>query len=355
MDEARRDAFAGRVFEAGLATMDLFSVYLGERLGLYRVLSRTGPLTPAAFATRAGIDARYAREWLEQQAVTGILEVHQDGGEPRFALPEEHAEVLLHRESLNYVTPLARYLVGIGRQLPGIAEAYRSGGGLTWGEYGEDVLTAQADFNRPAFLNLLGQEWLPSLPEIDARLRTPGATVADIACGGGWSSIAMARAYPGVTIDGYDYDAPSIELARQNASDAGVADRVRFHLADASDPTIGRKYDLVTVFEALHDMSRPVEALSTMRGILAPGGSVLVMDERVAPEFGGPASDVERLLYGFSSMLCLVNSMAEQPSAATGTVFREPILRRYASEAGFTSVGVLPIEHDFFRFYLLKG
>jgi 2-polyprenyl-3-methyl-5-hydroxy-6-metoxy-1,4-benzoquinol methylase len=177
--------------------------------------------------------------------------------------------------------------------------------------------------------------------------------VADIACGAGWSSIAIALAYPAAEVDGFDLDALSIELARRNAAAAGVADRVRFHLRDAADADLAGGYDLVLICEALHDLSRPVEALRTMRRLANETGAVLVVDERVAETFTAPGDDLERLFYGFSVLCCLPAGMAEQPSAATGTVLRPTTLRRYAREAGFRDAEVLPIEHDLFRLYRL--
>ncbi|MEX2445719.1 MAG: methyltransferase domain-containing protein [Dehalococcoidia bacterium] len=355
-DEARRDAFAGRLFSAGIASLELMDVYLGERLGLYAALQASGPLTPAGLAVQAGIHERYAREWLEQQAVAGVLDVEgeADGDGTRFSLPAEHAEPLLDRRSMNYTVALGRFLPAVGGQMDAIVEAYRTGGGVPWSAYGEDVLTAQADFNRPMFEQLLVQEWLPQLPEVYARLQQTDARIADIACGGGWSSIAMARGLPGATVDGFDYDGPSVALATRNAGDAGLADRVRIHQVDVSEPGLQGQYDLVTIFEALHDMSRPVEALAGARGLLRDGGVVLVMDERAEPSFSAPAGEVERFLYSISTVVCLVNSMAEQPSAALGTVLRESTVRHCAEEAGFATVDVLPIEHELFRFYALR-
>jgi 2-polyprenyl-3-methyl-5-hydroxy-6-metoxy-1,4-benzoquinol methylase len=208
--------------------------------------------------------------------------------------------------------------------------------------------------NRPQFVNLLGSEWLPAMPDVHARLQAdPSARVADVACGGGWSSIAIARAYPKARVDGFDLDPASIELARANAEDAGLAERIQFHVRDAGDPELAGRYDLVTIFEALHDMSNPVAALEAARALAGDDGAVLVVDERVADAFTAPGDDVERLMYGWSILLCLPTGMASQPSAATGTVMRSDTLRRYASAAGFSRVDVLPVEHDFFRLYRL--
>jgi 2-polyprenyl-3-methyl-5-hydroxy-6-metoxy-1,4-benzoquinol methylase len=213
---------------------------------------------------------------------------------------------------------------------------------------------AQAAINRPAFMDSLVPEWLAAVPDLDARLKAdPSARIADVACGFGWSSIAMARGYPRVDVTGLDLDAPSIEAARRNAAASGLADRVRFEVRDAADPALAGGYDLVTIFEALHDMSHPVDALRAARALLANGGSVVVADERVAEAFTAPGDDVERLMYGWSVLTCLPGGRTAEGSAATGTVMRPATLRAYAKAAGFTSTEILPIEHDFFRFYRL--
>jgi 2-polyprenyl-3-methyl-5-hydroxy-6-metoxy-1,4-benzoquinol methylase len=197
---------------------------------------------------------------------------------------------------------------------------------------------------------------------VDQRLLgDPPAKVADIGCGAGWSSIAIARAYPNVRVDGFDVDGPSIELARRNAAAAGVADRVSFSVQDVTDPALAERlagsYDLVAAFEMVHDVAGPVEVLRTMRRLAREDGAVIVMDERTEEQFTAPGNPMERLFYSISLFVCLPWGMAgatpEQPSAATGTVMRPATLRRYAQEAGFQSVEILPIEHDFFRFYRL--
>jgi 2-polyprenyl-3-methyl-5-hydroxy-6-metoxy-1,4-benzoquinol methylase len=184
-------------------------------------------------------------------------------------------------------------------------------------------------------------------------LRRPGARIADVGCGGGWSSITLARAYPDATIDGIDVDAGSVDMARKNAADAGVADRVSFTHADAAGLT-GATYDAVFAFECVHDMPRPVDVLAAVERALAPDGFVVVMDEAVAETFSAPGDDLERIMYGFSLLVCLPDGMSSPPSAGTGTVMRPDTLRRYAQEAGLTSFEILPIEDfGFWRFYRL--
>jgi 2-polyprenyl-3-methyl-5-hydroxy-6-metoxy-1,4-benzoquinol methylase len=357
-DEAKRDAMAERLLASCLGVFDIFGAYLGDRLGLYRALSDGGPATSAELAKRTNCNERYVREWLEQQAVGGVLDVCEASEDPkarRYELSPEHAEVLLDRESLYFMAPIVRLIVGATSPRERILDVYRDGGGVRYGDYGDDLISGQAEINRPPFLYQLGQEWLPAMPDVDARLRAdPPARIADIGCGAGWSSIGMARAYPRVRIDGFDLDPASVEMAKANVSGTDVQDRVSFELRDAGDPAHAGAYDLVTIFEALHDMSDPVGALQAAKKLLVPGGSVLIADENVAERFEAPGGDIERLMYGWSIAHCLPAGMADQPSAATGTVIRPETVRRYSAEAGFTSVEVLPIEHLFFRFYRLR-
>jgi 2-polyprenyl-3-methyl-5-hydroxy-6-metoxy-1,4-benzoquinol methylase len=354
---AQRDALMGRVFGAILGAMDLYTIYLGDRLGLYRALADAGPMTTAELAVLTGTHERYVREWLEQQAAGGLLTV-DDAGAPaeqrRFGLPPAHAEVLLDKESLNYLGYVARFAAALAPPLPAVVEAFRTGGGVPWSAFGADAREGQADQNRPLFLQILGREWLPAIPDVHARLLTePPARVADVGCGAGWSSIGIALAYPTVRVDGYDLDADAIELARANAASMGVADRVAFHVRDAGDPALAGQYQLVTAFECIHDMPQPVPVLDAMRRLRAEDGAVLVVDERAGEHFEAPAGDMERLFYGFSVLCCLPVGMSETPSAQTGAVMRPGTLHGYARAAGFSGVDVLPIEHEVFRLYRL--
>jgi 2-polyprenyl-3-methyl-5-hydroxy-6-metoxy-1,4-benzoquinol methylase len=355
--EQRKEELVERVFGSAIAFMDLLSIYVGERLGLYRALSDGGAATAPELAAATDTNKRYAREWLEQQAVAGILEVDDERAEPearRYRLPEGHDEALLERDSLHYVTPFAQMLVGITRPLPAVLEAYRTGGGVPYPDYGEDIREGIAYGNRPMFINLMGSEWLPALPDVHARLQAdPPARVADIGCGTGWSSIAIARAYPKARVDGFDVDEESIAEAESNAEAENVTDRVSFQVRDAADQELSGRYDLAIAVECVHDMSRPVEALSAMRSMVGEDGTVLVVDERVGEDFTAPGDEIERLMYGWSILHCLPVGMAEQPSAGTGTVMRPATLRGYATEAGFSEMEVLPIENELWRFYRL--
>jgi 2-polyprenyl-3-methyl-5-hydroxy-6-metoxy-1,4-benzoquinol methylase len=355
--EAAAGALAERLFHAGLGALDVLTVYLGVKLGLYAALAARPESAPSELAHDAGIAPRYAREWLEQQTVAGIIACDDRQAEAearRYSLPPGHDVVLLDADSPACMAPIALAMGGITGVLHQLLDAYRTGSGVPYSAYGSDFRDGQAGFNRPAFLSLLATDWLAAgLPDVHARLAS-GETmrIADVACGAGWSSIALARAYPNVRVDGIDTDDASIADARHNASANGVADRVTFEVRDAAD-IAGGEYDLVCVFEALHDMSRPVDVLRSLRAAQRDGGAVLIVDERAADTFAESDGPIEGFLYAASVLHCLPVGMAEQPSAATGTVMRTDTLRAYAQQAGFADVEVLPIEHDLFRFYRL--
>ena len=357
--ETRRDQLVQRILRSTGGAFDIFTLYIGDRLGFYADLAANGPSTAAEVAARTGTHERYVREWLEQQTVTGMLDVDDEAAPAasrRFVLPPGHAEVLTDRDSLNYIAPLARLVAGAVRPLHQLLKAYRTGGGVPYRLYGPDMFEGQAGINRAMFLRQLGAEWLPSIPDLHRRLMSdPPARVADIGCGAGWSSVGMARSYPKLRVDGFDLDEPSVALARANVIEAGLEERVRIHRQDAGDPSLRGSYDLVTAFECVHDMADPVGALRTMLHLAGEAGSVIVMDERVGDRFTARGNDVEWMMYGWSVLHCLPVGKAEEPSAGTGTVMRPETLRRYAEEAGFCEVEILPIDNFFFRFYRLRA
>ncbi|HEY7879374.1 MAG TPA: methyltransferase domain-containing protein [Streptosporangiaceae bacterium] len=347
-------ALAGRLFRDMTGALELLTVYLGERLGLYQALYADGPATSAELAARTGTVERYVREWLEHHAASGLLAVDDPAGGPlgrRYHLPPGHAPVLADTGDVRYQAFNGTEIVRAARWMPEVAEAFRSGGApppLPWAPEG------RPEFNRAVFLNLLGRQWLPAIADVDLRLRgEPPARVADLACGTGWSSIAMAQAYPLISVDGFDLDADAIEAAGRNAQEAGLAGRVTFTAADASGPGVQGRYDLVTILEALHDMSRPVDALRVARRMLADPGCVIVADELVEDEFTAPASIEEQYHYGWSVVACLPAVMGDPDTTATGAVMRPATLRRYARQAGFRELEVLPVDAGMLRFYRL--
>ena len=355
-DTHTAEALSERVFSASVEAMYLAAIHMGRELGLYAALRDHGAQTSVELAERTATDERYVREWIEHQAVGGILTVDDAAAAPserRYTLPAGHAEALLDHESPYSVGPFAQFIVGEIQPLDATIAAFRTGDGVSYDTY-PVCRVAQAEVNRPMFVHELGSTWIPALPEVDAAFRAHGGRVADVACGSGWSSIELARAYPKVQVHGYDPDGPSIELANANLAGSGVERQVRFFAEDGATLRAPEGYDLVTIFEALHDMANPVEVLANARRLLAPGGVVMVADEGVGHEFHAPADEVEQLMYGFSVLFCLPTAREQQPSAATGTAIRPHTVEAYAAEAGFGQVQILPIENDLWRFYLLQ-
>ncbi len=358
-DVDARETLAERLVNDTTHSLEMLSVYLGLELGLYLALADLGTATEAEVAAHAGVAPRYAREWLEQQATADYIVCDDPARSPkerRYRLPAGHAEVLLDADSPYHAAPVAGMLASIARVLPQLLQAYRTGGGVPYAAYGQQMRRGIAAVNRPMLLHELTSTWLPAVPGLDRRLRSaPPARVLDLGCGLGVSSIALARAYPRAQVLGVDLDEASIIEARTAAAEAGVADRVTFVVGDAARVVSEAPFDFVTVFEALHDMGDPVGALRAARAVLAADGSVLVADERVADAFTAPGDPLERFMYGWSILHCLPATLAEYPVEATGTVLRAPAVARLAAAAGFGGFEVLPIDNPFWRFYRMRG
>ncbi|MGB3687319.1 MAG: methyltransferase domain-containing protein [Ornithinimicrobium sp.] len=352
---ADTEAFAERLFSSMLGTLDVMAIALADQLGLYESLNGV-ELTSTELAEHTGINERYAREWLEQQSATGVLEVDDPtlpASDRRFHLSAAHAEVLVDQNSLAYLTPFARLIASSAVQLPQLLDAYRTGGGVSWADYGETMRTGQADANRALFLHSLASEWIPQIEGAAAALER-GGQVLDVGCGEGWSSIAVALGFPNSRVIGVDQDLESVLAAREHAEAMGVGDRVSFHCGDAAEFT-GRDFDLVCAFECVHDMADPTPVLAAMRRAASPEAPIVVMDERVGEQFVGRADEVEQLMYGLSLMICLPDGLSHTPSVGTGTVMRPDTLRGYAQAAGFGDIEILDIENDLFRFYRLTA
>jgi SAM-dependent methyltransferase len=285
--------------------------------------------------------------------VAGLLAV-DDASRPAaervYSLPDDHAPVLTESDDpLSMVALTTLPLGGVAGALPRLLAAYRSGDGVADDEFGDDWRSGHSGANRALFAHSLVPWIRRFLPDVDRRLRGP-ARVADVACGAGWASIALAAAYPSVSVTGLDLDARTLEAARRHAAERGVDGRVTFEVRDAADPGLAGGYDLVCVFDALHELARPVEVLRACRS-LGAGGEVLVMDARVAETFAAPADEIERFQYATSVLHCLPACLAERPSAGTGTVLRVDAVRDLAEAAGFSRLEVIPIDDRFHRLY----
>jgi 2-polyprenyl-3-methyl-5-hydroxy-6-metoxy-1,4-benzoquinol methylase len=284
-------------------------------------------------------------------AAGGYLEAGNGTG--RFSLPAEHAVALVDGDSPAYIGAFLCWVPSLAGVMTPLMEAFRSGGGVPYEAYGDDTLEAISMGNRPMFINDYVAKWMPAMPDVEARLQA-GGRAADIGCGEGWSSIALAQGFPEIHIDAVDIDAASIERARGNAREAGVADRIEFHAVPAEDAPLNGSYDLVTAFECIHDMAHPVRALRRMQELAGPDGAVLIADEAVGDTLEENRNFFGHFMYNFSVLHCLPQAMVFPGAAGTGTVMGPATLRAYAMDAGFADVEVLAIDNPFWRFYRLK-
>jgi ubiquinone/menaquinone biosynthesis C-methylase UbiE len=331
IDMDKLNEFVGRFVTDLGATVAAGNVVIGHRLGLYRALA-SGPATPDELAGRTRTNPRYVAEWLRGQAAGGYVEY--DPAADRYSMTEEQAFALANPDGAVYAPGAFVLALGALRAEPRITEAFRSGTGFGWHEHDEDVFIGCEQFFRPGYIANLVPSWIPALDGVEDKLRA-GATVADIGCGLGASTILLAQHYPNSRFAGSDYHDQSIELARKRAADAGVADRVRFEVASAASFS-GSGYDLAASFDCLHDMGDPLGAARHVRRALKPDGSWLVVEPNAADEPAGNMNPVGRLYYNFSTLLCVPNAMSQPGGYTLGAQAGEAAIRQVVTEAGFT-------------------
>lgn len=349
VDAAKADALAERLLEAINGGMAVLNIYVGDRLGLFKALAEHGPSTSEQLAQHTGYNERYVREWLHGMASGEYID-HDDG---TFSLSPEQQALFADDGHPAYAAPFAHWIPSLAGPLEELMEAFKTGGGVAYELYGQAALTAIGAGNRPMFMHDYVASWIPALPDVETKLKG-GARVADIGCGVGWSSIALAKGYPNVTIDALDSDEESVRQAKENAQAEGVADRITFHLATAEEAELAGPYDLVTAFECLHDMAYPVRALARMRELAGADGTVLIADEAANDTLEENTNFLGHFFYNFSILHCLPQAMVFPDAAGTGTAMRPATLREYANEAGFSRVDIIDeIENPFWRFYRL--
>jgi SAM-dependent methyltransferase len=338
------DKLMGFVFQAvgevG-ATLNTALVVMGDRLGLYRALAGAGPLTPADLAARTGAAERYVREWLNAQAAGGYVSYDPDSG--RYSLPPEHAVALTDESSPAYLQGLFQTAFGSVLDSARITAAARTGAGVGWHEHSADVFDGCERFFRPGYNAHLVAEWLPALDGVVAKLEQ-GATVADVGCGHGASTILMAQAFPASRFVGSDYHEGSIVTARERAAEARVADRVEFEVAAANSYS-GTGYDLVTMFDCLHDMGDPAGAARHVRQSLAADGTWMIVEPAAGDRVEDNLNPVGRTYYGFSTLLCTPASLSQDVGLALGAQAGEARIRDVVTTAGlsrFRRVGETP-------------
>ena len=314
------------------ATLNTALVVMGDRLGLYRALAGAGQLTPAELAQRTGTAERYVREWLNAQAAGGFVDYDPDSS--RYSLPIEHAAALTDESCPAYLPGFFQAAFGSVLDSARITEAIKTGEGVGWHEHNQDVFDGVERFFRTMYNAHLIAEWLPALDGVVDKLQR-GATVADVGCGHGASTILMAQTFPASTFVGSDYHEGSIATARKRAAEAGVSDRVRFEVAPASSYA-GTGYDLVTTFDCLHDMGDPVGAARHVRRSLAADGTWMIVEPAAGDRVEDNFNPVGRAFYGFSTLLCTPASLSQEVGLALGAQAGEARIRDVVTRAGLT-------------------
>lgn len=333
LDENKLNELLGRfVVDVG-ASYHALSAVLGDRLGLYRALQSTMPATSQDVAAQAGVAERYVREWLAGQAAGGY--VTYDPADGRYSLTEEQTFLLADAAGMQAASAF-HCPVAVAKNIERITEAVRTGGGFPWHEHDPALFEGVERFFRPGYAMNLVSSWIPALDGVEARLRA-GARVADLGCGHGSSTLLLANAFPASEIVGFDYHPASVDVARKRAVEAGLADRVSFEVASASDFP-GTDYDLVTIFDALHDMSDPLGAARHVREVLKEDGTLLLVEPMAGDRVEDNLNPVGRLYYGASTVLCVAHSMSAEPRTALGAQAGEARLAGLLHDAGFGSV-----------------
>jgi SAM-dependent methyltransferase len=324
-------AFVGQAVGEVGATLNAALVVMGDRLGYYHALADGGATTPAELAERTSTSEHYTREWLNAQAAGGFVEYDPATG--KYLLPPEQAVALTDESSPAFLPGFFQIALGTVQHTTQTIEAARSGAGIGWHEHSSDVHLGCERFFRPGYNANLVAGWLPALDDVVEKLQR-GAQVADIGCGHGASTILMAQAFPQSTFTGSDYHPESIEIARLRAAEAGVADRVTFEVAAATQYS-GRGYDLVTTFDALHDMGDPVGAAKHVRDSLAPDGTWMVVEPMAGDRVEDNLNPIGRAYYGFSTLLCTPASLSQDVGLALGTQAGPARIRDVTTAAGF--------------------
>jgi SAM-dependent methyltransferase len=314
------------------ATLNTAMVVMGDKLGLYRAMAGAGPTPPVELAHRPSASERYVREWLNTQAAGGY--VTYDAADSTYTLPPEQTVALTDESSPAYLPGFFQLALGSVIDSPRIVESARSGDGLGWHEHNHDVFDGCERFFRPGYAANLLSAWLPALDGVVEKLEG-GAKVADLGCGHGSSTILMAQAYPSSTFLGSDYHAGSVETARDRAAAAGLSDRITFAAASAAD-TPGEAYDLVTMFDCLHDMGDPVGAAKHVRRLIADDGTWMVVEPKAGDRVEDNLNPVGRAYYGFSTLLCTPASLSQEVGLALGAQAGPARIRDVVSAAGFT-------------------
>jgi 2-polyprenyl-3-methyl-5-hydroxy-6-metoxy-1,4-benzoquinol methylase len=331
IDQAKLDAFMGNFVHDLGAVMHAATIVVGDQLGLYKALAE-GPHTAESLARKTGTDPRYMREWLSAQAASGYVQYHATTQE--FSLTEEQAMALTDETSPAFIPGAFQVAVAQFKAIPKIAEAFKTGKGLGWHEHDVALFQGTERFFRPGYAANLVSSWIPALDGVEKKLRS-GARVADVGCGHGASTIIMAQTYPEAEIIGFDYHEPSIRHAREAAEKAGVATRARFEVANAKNYP-GTDYDLVAVFDCLHDMGDPVGAAAHVLKSLKPDGTWMIVEPFAHDQLEQNINPVGRVFYSASTFICTPASRAQEVGLCLGAQAGEQRIQDVVTKGGFT-------------------
>ncbi len=331
LDEARLQDFIAQFAGDFGAALHASTVVVGDKLGLYRALAERGPATPEEVAGALGLDTRLVREWLHAQYVAGYCEHDHDAG--TFWLSAEQIAVLADPSSPAFLVGAMTIAASTAKDEERIREAFASGTGLGWHEHHHDLFHGTERLFKPGYVANLVSSWIPALDGVDDRLRT-GGTIADLGCGHGASTVLLAQTYPNATVTGFDYHRASIDIARKRAAEAGVADRVTFEVATAQDFP-GDGYDLVCIFDALHDMGDPLGAARRIRAALDPEGTWLLVEPMAGESLAENVGPVGRIFYSASTFICTPAAQAQPGGYALGAQVPDATLAELTASAGF--------------------
>jgi SAM-dependent methyltransferase len=334
IDEAKLNSFISQMLGDLGGASSIAMARMGDSLGFYRTLHSEGPMTCAALASRTKVHERYLREWLSHQAASGYLTY--DPVAATFTLPPEQAMVFAIEDSPVYMLGGFDVMAAMLDNQPKVQAAFKTGGGVAWGDQAGCMFCAVARFFRPGYHNNLVSQWLPALNGVVAKLEK-GAKVADVGCGHGWSTVLMAKAFPKSQFIGYDFHPGSINDAQAHAAEHGVTGNASFEVAKAKEVP-GRDFDLVTCFDCLHDMGDPAGAAAHVRKLLKPDGTWMVVEPMAGDRLEDNLNPVGRLYYAGSTMVCVPTSLSQEVGAALGAQAGEAKLKEVIGGAGFSTV-----------------
>ena len=350
IEEAKQRAFVRKALGDISSTTAVVMAMIGDRLGLFKAMGDGSPTNSLELALRAGVDERYAREWMGGMAAAGYLEYDPDS--QRFTLPAEHAMVLAQEGGPKFLAGAYQVLLGMLGPFDQLLQAFQHGGGVHQSAYDDNLWDGLERFSGGWFENLLMQEWMPVMPEVQAKLEA-GASVADVGCGRGRALIKLALEFPNSTFTGFDVFPPTIELAADNAQATGVADRVEFQELDVTQG-LPQKYDIITTFDVVHDAANPQGLLSAIRQSINTGGYYLLLDINCSGDLEENLGPLGTMFHGFSLLYCMTTSLANDGEGLGRLGLYPQKLEDMCAQAGFSSVNLLHLQNPFHNLYEIR-